>query len=114
MKSKRWKPSKEEESWLERATEEFYQMMMNAQRTGEIDLRTDASGRMRAAIKEALEYGPRPVGLQLHSISIPDKKTTEGILVCSTSALWTEIVARLHNRWEEAYAIPAQQWEELI
>jgi hypothetical protein len=107
------KPAKDD-SWIERATEEFYQMLAQAKETGTIDLRTTDDGRLRAAIREAIENAPPPVSLRIQCIIISEKKTTEGALVGSTSVLWTEIVQRLHKRWEEAFEIPPEKWEELI
>lgn len=101
-------------SWIERATRDFYQALLEARRTGTIDLRTDDDGRLLAAVREAVEASPPPIGLRLNSIIIPDRKTKEGILVGSTAALWTEIVGRLHNNWDEAYSIPPEKWEEVI
>lgn len=50
----------------------------------------------------------------LYSLIIPDKKTAEGVLVRSTSTLWTEIVSQLGSDWSLAYNIPSDRWEEII
>jgi len=111
------RPSKKpvkDDSWIERATDEFYRMLTQAKKTGVIDFRTTPSGNLRAAIREAVENAPPPVILHFCSLIIPERKTAEGILIGSTSVLWTEIVTRLHKRWEEAHKIPPAKWEELI
>jgi restriction system protein len=48
------------------------------------------------------------------SLIIPERETAEGILVRSTSALWSEIVQRLGSDWSLAYQLTPEQWEELI
>lgn len=58
--------------------------------------------------------GEKPVSLTVSSIIIPEKKTAEGVLIESTSFLWTEIVSRLQKDWNAAYLIPPEKWEEII
>jgi restriction system protein len=48
------------------------------------------------------------------SLIIPERKTAEGILVRSTSAIWSEIVRRLGSDWSAAFQLTPDQWEELI
>jgi restriction system protein len=52
--------------------------------------------------------------ITISSLIIPERKTTEGILVRSTSAIWLEIVQKLGSDWNLAFQLTADQWEELI
>jgi restriction system protein len=98
---------------IEAATEDFRLMLMEAKRKGVIDLRATDDAKLRAAIREAILSSP-PVGLRIDSLIIPQKKTAEGVLIASTSIVWTEIVSRLSKNWNEAYQISSERWEELV
>ena len=52
--------------------------------------------------------------ITVSSLIIPERKTTEGILVRSTSAIWSEIVQKLGSDWNLAFQLTPDQWEELI
>jgi restriction system protein len=52
--------------------------------------------------------------ISVSSLIIPERRTAEGILVKSTSAIWSEIVERLGSDWNTAFQLTADQWEELI
>jgi restriction system protein len=52
--------------------------------------------------------------VSISSIIIPEKRTSEGILVKSISDLWGEVVTRLGADWSAAVQISPDQWEELI
>ena len=52
--------------------------------------------------------------ITVSSLIIPEKTTTEGILVRSTSAIWSEIVQKLGSDWNLAFQLTPDQWEELI
>ena len=54
------------------------------------------------------------VSITVSSLIIPERKTTEGILVRSTSAIWSEIVQKLGSDWNLAFQLTSDQWEELI
>jgi restriction system protein len=54
------------------------------------------------------------VSITVSSLIIPERKTTEGILVRSTSAIWSEIVQKLGSDWKLAFQLTSDQWEELI
>ena len=56
----------------------------------------------------------RKATLSVFSIIIPERTTTEGILVRSTSQVWNEIVQTLGNDWTVAYQIPPDKWEEIV
>jgi restriction system protein len=65
-----------------------------------------AAGEIRAARETA--------SITVSSLIIPERKTTEGILVRSTSAIWSEIVQKLGSDWNLAFQLTPDQWEELI
>jgi restriction system protein len=52
--------------------------------------------------------------LSVSGIIIPERSTAEGILVKSTSLVWTEIVEVLGNDWSVAYQIAPERWEEIV
>src|SRR6266436_4255908 len=61
-----------------------------------------------------LTAGARSATLSVSGIIIPERSTTEGILVKSTSLVWNEIVQALGNDWTLAYQIPPEKWEEIV
>jgi restriction system protein len=72
----------------------------------------DFWNKLPSEIRAAFLRAAAPISLS--SIIIPERKVTEGILLASTSAVWAEIIMRLHMRWEYAYQIPPDKWEEII
>ena len=54
------------------------------------------------------------VPLAVSSLIIPEKKTSEGALVASTSLIWLEIIKALQDDWSLAYKIPPAKWEEIV
>jgi restriction system protein len=65
-------------------------------------------------IADQIAEGSKKVSLVLSSLILPGDKTSEGVLVTSTSAAWKAIVQRLGQDWNVAYQIPPDKWEELI
>jgi restriction system protein len=114
MAKRKLKRLSEDDALIEAAAKEFFLMLKNAARTEAIDLRTDDDGRLLAAAREAILSSPPQVGLRIDSLIIPQTKTAEGVLVASTSVIWTEIVSRLGKNWDEAYQISSERWEELV
>jgi restriction system protein len=45
---------------------------------------------------------------------VPERKTTEGVLIKSASVAWVEVARQLKTDWSLAYRIPSEKWEELI
>lgn len=76
----------------------------------EIDLELHQYEHFEKSELEALFETP----LALSGIIIPDRKSAEGLLIRSTSFIWTTIVDRLRGHWPLAYDIPADKWEEII
>ena len=62
----------------------------------------------------ALTEAAATASITVSSLIIPERKTTEGILVRSTSAIWSEIVQKLGSDWNLAFQLTSDQWEELI
>jgi restriction system protein len=52
--------------------------------------------------------------LTVSSFIIPERAVHEGVLIRSTSDLWTEIVQKLGSDWSQAFHLKPEQWEELI
>ena len=52
--------------------------------------------------------------LVVSSLIIPEGKTSEGVLIKSTAAVWHEIAKLLGKDWSKAYEIPPERWEELV
>lgn len=62
----------------------------------------------------ALPHGSHAAVLVVNGIIIPERKTAEGILLRSTSAIWIDIVKRLSGDWSVARQLTAEQWEEIV
>jgi restriction system protein len=56
----------------------------------------------------------KKVELTVSSVIIPERKTTEGVLIKATSVVWSAMVEELKTNWSKAYEIPPHMWEELI
>ena len=69
---------------------------------------------MGRTIKALSDNEGRKVDLSVGTVIIPERKSTEGVLIRSTSAVWEEIVKRLEQDWDEAFSIPDRIWEEII
>jgi restriction system protein len=54
------------------------------------------------------------VSLSLAGIILPERRTSEGLLIESTSLVWARIVEELKADWSKAYQIPPDKWEEII
>jgi restriction system protein len=52
--------------------------------------------------------------LTVTSLIIPAAKTSSGILIGSTQALWKSIANTLGDNWSLAYQIPPERWEEIV
>jgi restriction system protein len=52
--------------------------------------------------------------LSVSSLIIPEAKTSQGVLIKSTSILWTKIAETLSEDWSVAFQIPPEKWEEII
>jgi restriction system protein len=69
-------------------------------------------------IKESARQAP----LSLAGIVLPSADslltqkaaTSQGILIASSSLVWTEIVQELNSNWSLAFEIPPHKWEEII
>jgi|SRR5580704_7580336 hypothetical protein len=67
----------------------------------------------RRKILEAL-FDKRRLEFSVANVIIPERKVAEGLLIKSTSLIWTEIVKQVTDDWETAYEIPPDKWEEII
>jgi len=71
------------------------------------------SSKLGAAADRIVE-GAKLATLIVSSLIIPQKRTQEGILIKSTSAVWQEIVDELGADWSNAYKLPSDKWEEFV
>jgi restriction system protein len=66
--------------------------------------------------------GPRPVlptgpdipTLLVQGLILPETKTSEGMLIKSTTAIWLEIARLLGSDWSLASQLDPTQWEEMV
>ncbi len=68
---------------------------------------------LEAHLQEQLNRGAA-TPISVSAIVTPQRKTTEGILIKSTSLVWGAIIEQLGADWSFAYRIPAHQWEEIV
>jgi restriction system protein len=66
------------------------------------------------AFAERLTAGARSATLSLSSVIVPERFTTQGILIKSTSLVWDEIVQALGDDWRLAYQLTPERWEEIV
>lgn len=71
-------------------------------------------GSVPADLHRNVAEGSRVADISVFALVIPEKKTSEGLLIASTSHLWAEIVTRLGNDWSVAREFNPRQWEEII
>jgi restriction system protein len=69
---------------------------------------------MRSMVQEYFRRRRNLPTLTVQSIIIPEKKTTEGVLIKSASVVWATYVEMLRKNWKLAYEIPPHLWEELV
>lgn len=65
-------------------------------------------------LSERIAEGAQKATLLLGSLIVAGSKDVEGILLSSTSDVWTEIVRALGADWSLAYQISWEKWEEII
>ena len=61
-----------------------------------------------------IQTGTQTVRLSVSGIIIPHKHVEDGILLKSTSVVWTEIAQKLGADWTVAYQLSPENWEEII
>jgi hypothetical protein len=67
-----------------------------------------------ASVADSLQRVTSVASLSVASIIIPEAKTTEGLLVSSNTAIWSEIACSLGNDWSAAQQLSPFQWEEMV
>lgn len=71
-------------------------------------------GAMPDRVRRQIADGAQKASLVLSSLIVPEKLTSEGVLVRTTAAVWYEIVRQLGNDWSIAFQIPYDKWEEIV
>jgi|SRR6267142_3294212 len=61
-----------------------------------------------------IRNGTETIKLSVSGIIIPEKRVEEGLLLRSTSAVWTEIAQKLGADWSVAYQLSPDNWEEIV
>jgi restriction system protein len=77
-------------------------------------LGTMALGQISRGTPSQIQRGAETVKLSLSGIIIPERRVSEGVLLKSTSAVWTEIAQKLGADWTLAYQLSPENWEELV
>lgn len=75
--------------------------------------RLGASNARQMAI-QSLSNATNIASITVNSLIIPDRPTTEGVLIKSHTALWVEIAQRLGEDWNLAFQLGDRQWEEML
>jgi len=65
-------------------------------------------------LPDDLAFERRQATVVLESIIATDRKTSEGVLIQATGAVWLEIAKRLGDDWSIALQIPPDKWEEIV
>lgn len=52
--------------------------------------------------------------ITVNSLIIPDRQTSEGLLIKSVAGVWVEIAQRLGEDWNLAFQLNDRQWEEML
>jgi restriction system protein len=52
--------------------------------------------------------------ITLNGLIVPERKTSEGLLIKSYAGVWVEIAQRLGEDWSLAFQLNPQQWEEML
>lgn len=71
-------------------------------------------GAIPAELTRKLDESTRTVKLAVRGLIIPERPTEHGVLLKSTSNIWTEIVSQLGSDWSVAYQLDDRAWEELV
>lgn len=75
--------------------------------------RLGASSPRRRAI-ELLANATDIASLTITSLIVPDRPTSEGLLIKSCGNVWIEIAQRLGEDWGLAFQLDSRQWEEMF
>jgi restriction system protein len=73
-----------------------------------------ALGQISRSAPSQIQRGAETVKLSISGIIIPERRTSEGVLLKSTSIVWTEIARKLAADWTIAYQLSPENWEEIV
>lgn len=73
-----------------------------------------ALGEVPGAYLEQIDRGRKLVSLTSTAILIPERQTSEGLLIKSYGAAWIAIARELGNDWTKAFEIDPRRWEEIL
>ena len=63
---------------------------------------------------DTLSNATNVASITLNGLIIPERKTSEGLLVKSYAAVWVEFAQRLGEDWSLAFQLSSAQWEEML
>jgi restriction system protein len=63
---------------------------------------------------DSLSNATNIASLTLNALIVPERKTSEGLLIKSYAAVWVEIAQRLGEDWNLAFQLNDRQWEEML
>ncbi|MBR0828996.1 restriction endonuclease [Bradyrhizobium manausense] len=72
-----------------------------------------ASSPRKRAI-ESLSNATAIASITLGGLIIPERQTSEGVLIRSYAAAWIEIAQQLSEDWSLAFQLNSRQWEEML
>jgi restriction system protein len=72
-----------------------------------------ASNPRKRAI-DLLSNATNVASITLDGLIIPERQTSEGLLIKSYAAVWIEIAQRLGEDWSLAFQLNDRQWEEML
>jgi restriction system protein len=75
--------------------------------------RLGASSPRKRAI-DSLSNATNVASITLNGLIIPERQTSEGLLIKSYAAVWVEIAQRLGEDWSLAFQLTDRQWEEML
>ncbi|GMP02779.1 restriction endonuclease [Bradyrhizobium sp. TM239] len=71
-----------------------------------------SSPRKRAA--ELLSNATNIASITVGGLIVPERQTSEGLLIKSYAGVWVEIAQRLGEDWNLAFQLNDRQWEEML
>jgi restriction system protein len=77
-------------------------------------LGTMALGSGPRSTPSQIQKGSETVKLSISGIIIPERRVSEGVLLKSTSTIWTEIARKLAADWSVAYQLSSENWDEIV
>jgi restriction system protein len=65
-------------------------------------------------LEDLINAGEKAPLLSVASVIVPERKTPDGVLIASVSAVWDAIVVQLTKDWKNAFDISPEIWEQIV